>query len=98
MAAVTPDKPAQSNVATIETKQNLIDQGVKYCLASYVDVHGIPKAKAVPVEHFDRMLRGSELYTGAALDGMGQGPHDDELALHPDPQAVTILPWRPTVA
>ncbi len=98
MATVIPDKPAQSSVVTMETKQSLIDKGVKYCLASYVDVHGIPKAKAVPVEHFDRMLRGSELYTGAALDGMGQGPHDDELALHPDPQAVTILPWRPTVA
>jgi len=98
MATVIPDKPAQSSVVTMETKQSLIDKGVKYCLASYVDVHGIPKAKAVPVDHFDRMMRGSELYTGAALDGMGQGPDDDELALYPDPEAVTVLPWEPTVA
>ena len=98
MTTVTPVEPAQMSAGTMETKASLIDKGVEYCLASYVDVHGIPKAKAVPVEHFDRMLRGSELYTGAALDGLGQGPHDDELALHPDPEAVTILPWRPTVA
>ena len=76
----------------------LIDKGVKYCLSSYVDVHGIAKAKTVPIHHFDRMLRGSELFTGAALEGLGQGPEDDELAIHPDLSAVTILPWRPEVA
>ena len=79
-------------------KEGLIEKGVSYCLASYVDIHGIPKAKVVPISHFDRMMRGSELFTGAALDGLGQGPHDDELALHPDPNAVTVLPWRPSVA
>jgi glutamine synthetase len=44
------------------------------------------------------MMRGSELFTGAALDGLGQGPHDDELAIHPDPEAVVQLPWRPEIA
>ena len=81
-----------------ELKQRLVDKGVAYCLSSYVDIHGIPKGKVVPIAHFERMMRGSELFTGAALDGLGQGPHDDELALHPDPDAVTVLPWRPNVA
>ena len=76
----------------------LADDGVKYALSSYVDIHGIPKAKVVPIAHFDRMMRGSELYTGAALDGLGQMPSDDELALVPDPNAVTQLPWRPEYA
>jgi glutamine synthetase len=44
------------------------------------------------------MMRGSELFTGAALDGLGQGPNDDELAVHPEPNAVSILPWRTDVA
>ena len=44
------------------------------------------------------MMRGSELFTGAALDGLGQGPHDDELAVHPDPNGIVQLPWRPEVA
>ena len=43
-------------------------------------------------------MRGSELFTGAALDGLGQGPQDDELAVHPDPSAVAIMPWRPEIA
>lgn len=81
-----------------ESRESLVRKGVKYCLAAYVDVHGIPKAKTVPIDHFERMLRGSELFTGAALDGLGQGPEDDELAVHPDPAAVTVLPWQPTVA
>ena len=81
-----------------ETMQSLMDKGVEYCMPLYVDVHGIPKTKSVPVSHFDRMMRGSELFTGAALDGLGQGPHDDELAVMPDPDAVTQLPWRPNVA
>ena len=89
---------ATQNLSSHQIKENLIDKGVAYCLSSYVDIHGIPKGKVVPIAHFDRMMRGSELFTGAALDGLGQGPHDDELALHPDTDAVTVLPWRPNVA
>ncbi|MDA0702285.1 MAG: type III glutamate--ammonia ligase [Proteobacteria bacterium] len=81
-----------------EIKRGLIEKGVRHCLASYTDMHGVSKAKAVPIDHFERMIRGSELFTGAALDGLGQGPHDDELSLHPDPNAVVQLPWRPNVA
>ena len=80
------------------TQKSLTDAGVKYCFSSYVDVHGVLKGKAVPIGHFDRMMRGSELYTGAALDGLGQGPDDDELATHPDASAIVQLPWRPEVA
>ncbi len=87
-----------SSASATEIEQDLRAKGVTYCLASYVDVHGIAKAKSVPIDHFQRMLRGSELFTGAALDGLGQGPQDDELAIHPDPAAVTVLPWRPEIA
>ena len=93
-----PAVRSRQELSARELKESLIEKGVAYCLSSYVDIHGIPKGKVVPVSHFERMMRGSELYTGAALDGLGQGPHDDELALHPDPDAVTVLPWRPNVA
>lgn len=79
-------------------KNDLKKNGVKYCFASFVDLHGIPKGKTVPIDHFERMLRGSELFTGAALDGLGQGPNDDELAIHPDPDAIQQLPWRQDIA
>jgi glutamine synthetase len=93
-----PASGAKSAGGITALKRRLEESGVKYCLASYVDAHGIPKAKSVPLAHFERMMRGSELFTGAALDGLGQGPQDDELAIHPDPRAVTILPWRSEVA
>jgi glutamine synthetase len=82
-----------------KTKQeSLKSAGVEYCLAAYVDVHGIPKCKAVPIDHFVAMMEGSELFTGAALDGLGQEPSDDELSVRPDLDAITVLPWESNVA
>lgn len=74
------------------------DRGVKYGLASYVDLHGIPKAKAVPIAHVAGMLKASEMFTGAALDGVPQAVNDDEVAALPDPVSMTVLPWNPEVA
>ena len=71
------------------------EQGVRYALASYVDLHGVCKAKAVPLSHLGQMLQGSELFTGAALDGVPQDVSDDEVAAVPDPYSATVLPWRP---
>ena len=72
--------------------------GVEYCMATYADGHGIAKCKTVPLDHFHSMMHGSELFTGAALDMLGQSPADDELAVWPDPDAVVQLPWRPQMA
>jgi glutamine synthetase len=44
------------------------------------------------------MAHGSELYTGYALDGLGQAPHDDEIASVPDLDHIIQLPWQPEVA
>jgi glutamine synthetase len=79
-------------------RQSLVDQGVKYVLPAYVDLHGIPKAKAVPIAHLARMLRGSEMFTGAALDGVPQAVNDDEVCALPDPATVAVLPWNREVA
>ena len=79
-------------------KEKLKAEGVKYCIGAYVDIHGIPKGKFVPVDHLGHMAKGSELYTGYALDGLGQQPNDDEIASVPDLDSITQLPWRPEVA
>ncbi len=81
-----------------QIKQTLIGRGVKYCLGAYVDIHGCPKGKVVPIAHFEDFARGSELYTGYALDGLGQSPNDDEICSMPDLDAITQLPWQPEVA
>ena len=79
-------------------QQTLKDKGVKYAMASFVDIHGMCKGKVVPMSHFDRMMQGSELFTGAALDGVPQEINDDEVGTMPDPDSVTVLPWNSEIA
>ncbi|MEZ5875644.1 MAG: type III glutamate--ammonia ligase [Hyphomicrobiales bacterium] len=81
-----------------QRREELRQKGVKYCIGAYVDIHGVPKAKVVPLDHLDHMAHGSELYTGYALDGLGQGPNDDEIASVPDLDHVIQLPWEPKLA
>jgi glutamine synthetase len=73
-------------------------KGVKYGLAAYVDIHGVSKCKVVPIDHWPQMFAGSELFTGAALDGVPQQVNDEEVSAHPDPATATICSWRPEVA
>lgn len=79
-------------------QEELKSRGVKYCIGAYVDIHGIPKAKVVPIDHLPQMAAGSERYTGYALDGLGQAPSDDELNSIPDLDHIIQLPWEPKVA
>ena len=82
----------------LQIQADLKAKGVKYCVGAYVDIHGVPKGKFVPIDHFLHFAHGSELYTGYALDGLGQRPNDDEISSVPDLDAITILPWKPEVA
>ena len=81
-----------------DLKSTLRSKNVKYLLPSYVDMHGASKSKCVPIAHFDRMMGGSELCTGAALDGIPQEIHDEEVAAHPDASSCMIQPWQPDIA
>jgi glutamine synthetase len=79
-------------------QQQLRERGVKYCVGAFVDIHGVPKGKIVPLDHLGHMASGSERYTGYALDGLGQAPSDDEITSVPDLNQVIQLPWEPKVA
>lgn len=81
-----------------ELQAALSKQGVKYLLASYVDMHGVPKSKMVPIDHMSQMIDGSELFTGAALDGVPQDVSDEEVASRPDIRSCRVLPWNREVA
>ncbi|HQF37993.1 MAG TPA: type III glutamate--ammonia ligase [Opitutaceae bacterium] len=82
----------------LKLQAELKAKGVKYCVGAYADIHGIPKGKFVPIDHFLHFAHGSELYTGYALDGLGQRPNDDEIASLPDLDRGFQLPWKPEVA
>ena len=85
-------EPLSSELQSL--KDSLETQGVKYALASFVDIHGACKAKVVPLAHLGQMMSGSELFTGAALDGVPQAINDQEVAAMPDLDSATILPWN----
>jgi glutamine synthetase len=88
----------KSTEELIRLRDELRAKGVKYCVGAYVDIHGVPKGKFVPIDHFVHFAEGSELYTGYALDGLGQKPNDDEIASVPDLDRGCILPWNKEVA
>lgn len=80
-------------------RDELVERGVKYVFGFYVDIHGVPKSKCVPVASLPSMAAGSELYTVGALEGMGDlGPHEDECAGIPDLDRLVVLPWQPEFA
>ncbi len=81
-----------------QLQTQLKERGVRYAIGAYVDIYGVPKAKCVPIHHLEHMMEGSELFTGYALEGLGQGPNDDEIAALPDPNSMFILPWHRDVA
>ena len=87
---------SKDELATLQNE--LFAKGVKYCIGAYVDIHGVPKAKVVPIAHLSQMAGGSERYTGYALDGLGQAPNDDEITSVPDLDRAVQLPWEPKIA
>ena len=86
-------------VDLVELESSLRSKGVKYVMPSFVDMHGIPKAKMVPLDHLHSCSRGSELFTGAAVDGVPQAVSDDEVCAVGDPATMAVqLPYRRDVA
>jgi glutamine synthetase len=81
-------------VDPVALASELSKRGVQYAFGAYVDIHGVPKSKCVPIECLPSMARGSELYTVGALEGMGElGPNEDECAAIPDLETLIVLPW-----
>lgn len=82
----------------VSLKNSLKQRGVKYVLASFVDAHGVSRGKTVPINHLEQMMRGSELFVGAAIDGMPQGLQEEDLVAVPDPNSNIICPWNSEIA
>ena len=61
-------------------------------------MHGKPKSKMVPLGHLTQAALGSEMFTGAALDGVPQDVNDDEVAPHPDLDHPIVMPFNREVA
>jgi glutamine synthetase len=72
--------------------------GVQFLFAMFVDLHGKPCAKLVPVSAMAEMLDGGAGFAGYAAGPMGQSPADPDLVAVPDIGSYTPMPWRPGLA
>ena len=91
------------------TKAKLVRQGVKYCLGAYVDIHGVPKGKFVPIDHFELIFNGRVIAshhlngarTQADVSGRVEIPASGWLVLrawndHSNPKIQDIYPYAST--
>jgi glutamine synthetase len=81
-----------------EIRAYISQTGVEFLFAQFVDMHGKPSAKLVPVAHLDGLFENGAGFAGFAAGNVGQRPSDPDLAAMPDARSFTPLPWRPNVA
>ncbi len=72
--------------------------GVKFILAQFVDIHGSPKAKAVPAEHLEMVLNDGAGFAGFAVWGLGMGPQGPDFMAVGDLSTLSMVPWMPGYA
>ena len=61
----------------------------------FVDMHGKPCAKLMPVTALDQLLAEGAGFAGFAAGPMGQTPRSPDLVAMPDLTSYTPAPWRP---
>jgi glutamine synthetase len=74
------------------------DNGIRYVLAQFVDIHGSAKAKAVPVEHLDMVLTDGAGFAGFAVWGLGMGPEGPDYMAVGELSTLSLIPWMPGYA
>lgn len=74
------------------------EQGVKYVLAQFVDIHGVAKTKSVPAEHLEMIVKDGAGFAGFAVWGFGMGPHGPDYMARADLSTLSALPWMPGYA
>ena len=84
---------------TLEAAQRYLRaQGVSYVLAQFVDIHGVAKAKSVPVAHLGTVLSEGAGFAGFAICGVGIEPHGPDFMARGDLSTVQLVPWQPGLA
>lgn len=81
-----------------QAQQYLRDRGVSYVLAQFVDIHGVAKAKSVPVAHLPSVLKEGAGFAGFAIWGVGIEPHGPDFMAVGDLSTLSSVPWQPGLA
>ena len=80
------------------TRKQMREDGIEYILAQFVDIHGSPKVKMVPAAHFDDIIDEGAGFAGAAVWGLGQGPHSHDMLGRIDLDSYSVCHWTEGVA
>jgi len=88
----------EEHIVTEELKARIADDGVEFIYAMFVEMHGKPCAKLVPVTAIDDLFEVGAGFAGFAAGPMSQTPADPDILALPDPSSYTVLPWQPNVA
>jgi glutamine synthetase len=81
-----------------QIRAQLGEDDIRFLLTQFVDIHGAAKVKMSPVEVLDQLIDEGAGFAGAAVWGMGQGPHSHDMLARVDLDSYTPLPWEPGTA
>src|SRR5438093_11432289 len=81
-----------------QLRTRAVSEGGQFFFAMFVDMHGKPCAKMIPVEAVDVLTGGGAGFAGFAAGPMGQSPADPDMIAVPDPDSYTLAPWQPGLA
>jgi glutamine synthetase len=79
-------------------RDHLAAQGVRYVVAQFVDIHGVAKAKSVPLAHLETILSDGAGFAGFAIWGVGILPHGPDFMAVGDLQTISLMPWQTGLA
>lgn len=80
-------------MATPDLRELVTEHGTTFILALFVDLHGKPCAKLVPVEALDALIEEGVGFAGYAAGAMGQEPKDPDIMALPDASTFTPVPF-----
>ncbi len=81
-----------------ELRKQAKADGIEFFFAQFVDMHGKPNAKLVPIQNFDSMMEEGAGFAGFAAGPMGQTPASPDVAAMPDPSSYTKVPFKEGLA
>ena len=76
-------------------KKRLKQEGIEFLLVQFVDITGAAKVKMVPVSSLDDAVTEGAGFAGAAVWGLGQGPHSHDMLARIDLDSYARLAWQP---
>ncbi len=84
---------------SLYTESEVLDyveqEDVKFIRLAYFDLSGKQKNVSIMAGELSRAFVEGISFDASAIEGFQQ-PHSSDLFLHPDPETLSVLPWRPS--